>query len=342
MVEKNFFISFNSADREWAEWVAWTLEEVKYSTIIQTWDFRPGENFILEMQRAAITCERTIMVLSANYLASLFTQPEWTAAFVNDPQGRARKLVPVRVASCELPGLLQSIVYCDLVGLNEAVAKKSLLEAVSKERPKPSSKPSFPGRAPSFPGITSMVPPRDMSEEVAAIRELLDILGTSYQTFVAQCRIRNEVVEEMRKRLKIEERLEYERFFSRYYSTMTDEERYLHNIIRSYTANVLSEYNARALEIMQQHPDLLDKINLLPELKRHLIIWLSKYKGVFQETKSMCLVYVGVEEKVPFPRGVEQELKTYLNLITKPAPKQEAVVTTRKSRKRPSKTRTRN
>ncbi|RXK82593.1 toll/interleukin-1 receptor domain-containing protein [Chlorobaculum sp. 24CR] len=49
--QKDFFISYTSADRQWAEWIAWHLEQAGYSTIIQAWDFHPGSNVILEMQR---------------------------------------------------------------------------------------------------------------------------------------------------------------------------------------------------------------------------------------------------------------------------------------------------
>ncbi len=41
---KNFFISDNKADRAWAEWIAWQLEEADYSTEIQAWDFRPASS----------------------------------------------------------------------------------------------------------------------------------------------------------------------------------------------------------------------------------------------------------------------------------------------------------
>jgi len=61
---KHFFISYNKADREWAEWIAWALEEAGYSTILQAWDFGPGANFVLEMDKAAKEAERTIAVLS--------------------------------------------------------------------------------------------------------------------------------------------------------------------------------------------------------------------------------------------------------------------------------------
>jgi hypothetical protein len=52
------------------------------------------------------------------YLKAEFTQPEWTAAFAQDPTGMKRKLIPVRVAECALTGMLLARIYIDLVGLN--------------------------------------------------------------------------------------------------------------------------------------------------------------------------------------------------------------------------------
>jgi hypothetical protein len=69
----DFFVSYNSANKAWAEWMAWELEAAGYTTKIQAWDFGPGSNFVLEMQRAAVACERTIAVLSPTYLTSQFT-----------------------------------------------------------------------------------------------------------------------------------------------------------------------------------------------------------------------------------------------------------------------------
>src|ERR1700736_3533038 len=97
---KDFFISYNKAERAWAEWIAWQLEQVGYTTILQAWDFKPGGNFALEMQKATGEAKRTIAVLSPDYLKAQFTQPEWTAAFVQDPTGEKGLLVPVRVREC--------------------------------------------------------------------------------------------------------------------------------------------------------------------------------------------------------------------------------------------------
>lgn len=140
---KDFFVSYNRADKQWAEWIAWTLEEAGYSVVIQAWDFRPGGNFVLDMQRAAAESQKTIAVLSNTYLASAYTQPEWAAAFANDPQAIERKLIPVRVKECQPSGMLRPLVYVDLVGVAETEAKQRLLDAM-KERVKPEKKPDFP------------------------------------------------------------------------------------------------------------------------------------------------------------------------------------------------------
>ena len=43
---KDFFISYNKADQQWAEWIAWQLEAAGYKTIIQAWDSKYTENFV--------------------------------------------------------------------------------------------------------------------------------------------------------------------------------------------------------------------------------------------------------------------------------------------------------
>ncbi|MCT7658037.1 toll/interleukin-1 receptor domain-containing protein [Mycobacterium deserti] len=79
--------------------------------------------------------------------------PEWAAKFAQDPKGLGRKLVPVRVAPCDIEGLLGQIIYCDLVGLDEEAARKRLLSQLSPGRTKPAVAPSFPGSTvePAFP-----------------------------------------------------------------------------------------------------------------------------------------------------------------------------------------------
>ncbi|WP_324778806.1 toll/interleukin-1 receptor domain-containing protein [Thiobacillus sedimenti] len=154
----DFFVSYTSADKAWAEWIGFVLEEEGFTVVIQAWDFRPGSNFVLEMQRAATEADRTIMVLSPDYLKSQFASPEWAASFAQDPQGLKRKLVPVMVRQCQPPGLLSSVVHISLVGDDESTARGLLLNGLDAKRAKPAQRPTFPGAGAgrshkAFPGV---------------------------------------------------------------------------------------------------------------------------------------------------------------------------------------------
>jgi hypothetical protein len=140
----DFFVSYTSADRPWAEWIAWELEHAGHRAVIQAWDFLPGSNFVLAMHEAARTAKRTIAVLSPAFLESPYAAAEWAAAFRDDPTGKQRKLVPVRVRECNPDGLLGSVVYVDVVGLSEAASRAALLAGVTDGRAKPTGAPAFP------------------------------------------------------------------------------------------------------------------------------------------------------------------------------------------------------
>ena len=116
---KDFFISYTGADRRWAEWIAWCLEQDGYTVIIQAWDFPAGSNFVYEMDKALKEAQRVVAVLSPAYLTSEYAFTEWAVAFRGDPQGKERLLLPVRVEECQVEGLLGPLVYCDLVGSDE-------------------------------------------------------------------------------------------------------------------------------------------------------------------------------------------------------------------------------
>jgi|GEM_PF-2058013 hypothetical protein len=76
------------------------------NTIHQAWDFRPGNNFVLRMDGAYKEAERTIAVLSPDFLSSSFAPSEWAIALKKDPTSEKGLIVPVRVRKCELDGLL--------------------------------------------------------------------------------------------------------------------------------------------------------------------------------------------------------------------------------------------
>lgn len=71
-MRKDFFISYSRKDQRCAEWIAWQLEEAGYTVVINVWDFRPGGNFVLEMSKLVEGADRTIAVLSPEYLDNEF------------------------------------------------------------------------------------------------------------------------------------------------------------------------------------------------------------------------------------------------------------------------------
>ena len=161
----DYFVSHTKADRAWAEWIAWVLEDDGHSVLVQAWDFVPGSNWIHGMQAGVARAARTIAVLSPAYLLSEYGTAEWEAAWASDPTGKQRKLLVTRVKECGRPGLLSGVVSVDLFGSTEAEARARLRSMVSgavSGRAKPKVPPSFPGsramaREPRFPGALPRV-----------------------------------------------------------------------------------------------------------------------------------------------------------------------------------------
>lgn len=202
-MKNDFFISYTGSDRQWAEWIAWQLEKTGgYSTVIQAWDFNAGNNFILEMHRAAKETDRTIAILSSRYLESLYAQPEWAAALVQDPTGSTRLLIPIRIEDVQPDGLLAALIYIDLAGLSESVAKDRLLKEIrqtlSNDSARPETAPDFPAssvhsmkKEPRFPGTLPSVwnlPRRNpnFTGRVQALEDIRESLNKGHNTALTQ------------------------------------------------------------------------------------------------------------------------------------------------------------
>ncbi|WP_391531140.1 toll/interleukin-1 receptor domain-containing protein, partial [Candidatus Frankia nodulisporulans] len=142
-----FFVSYTATDRPWSEWIAWQLEENGYQVLVQAWDFVPGVDWRRKMDQGVAHATRTIAVVSAAYLISVYGGEEWRAARAADPEGLQRRLLPMRVEDCDLPDELQTVVSVDLFGLTASTTRDRLLTAVRAAllgREKPTVEPEFP------------------------------------------------------------------------------------------------------------------------------------------------------------------------------------------------------
>lgn len=130
--EWDLYISYAAADKEWAEWIAWTLEDAGYRILVQAWDISPGAPLTSRIDQAISRSAGTLVILSSAYAESPFGEAEWQAAWRHDPTGTQRRIIPVRVDDSAPPrGLLSTLVYLDLQGLGEAAAKGRLVSNIS-------------------------------------------------------------------------------------------------------------------------------------------------------------------------------------------------------------------
>ena len=140
---QKFFISFNSADRDKAHWIAWTLKEAGHEVAVHDWEIPAGGNAPLWMNTKLAWAERLIAVTSPDYVPARYSPMEWAAQIWNDPDGTRGSVIPVLVRpTSNIPPLLRGLSRIDLTNCSETEAKRRLLENVNFPAP-PERKPAF-------------------------------------------------------------------------------------------------------------------------------------------------------------------------------------------------------
>jgi hypothetical protein len=170
----DFFISYAPADESWATWMAWELEQAGYRTMLQAWDFVPGTNFIDFMDRGVSRATAVLALLSEHYLRSRYGRLEWQAAIRASPEDPGRRLITVRIAECELEGLLSTITFVDLASVNDPERARALLLARIAQamagRAQPTLRPGYPTSA--RPRQAAPVPVPRTSRAVSHLHQL--------------------------------------------------------------------------------------------------------------------------------------------------------------------------
>jgi hypothetical protein len=154
---------------------------------------------------------------------------------------------------------------------------------------------------------------RSLASPVAPMQTIHDLLSRTWSAFVAQSRRRNVLVAAMRRRLRIRDRLQYEKFFFHYFHDMNRDEKFEFSQIRAITEGPLHEGNSKVLDLLSANPDCFDQVPAFADLQQHLVFWLNKYERVFKITPEMCVLYTGVEDGVKFPPGVDKAVAKWLD-----------------------------
>lgn len=145
-----------------------------------------------------------------------------------------------------------------------------------------------------------------------AVVRIAQYQDNTYTTFKAQAARRNELGEMISDRLKVKRDKQWEKFFAFYFPQMTDEELFVFQQIRGMTETGLFDNNLAIIEELEANPEIYQEIEGTRALQQHLAFWLNKFESVFLKRQDMCLLYVGVEDGVPYPSGVDQNVKAWL------------------------------
>lgn len=181
----DFLIIYASADRAWADWFAWQLEESGYSVLSEARDSRSGPASIAKLYEGSRRPIQAVAVTSHAYLASESPTLELDEIFSTGAQGP--QLTPILVASIDTSELAGrgSI---DLVGLDEEAARIALLEGVRRLRAKAPLAPQFPpgsiSGSPARPRFPLALPPiwnvpRPRNPDFRGREDLLDDLSSN-------------------------------------------------------------------------------------------------------------------------------------------------------------------
>ena len=311
------FISYSRADMEVVDWLKrlrMYFAPFGQRGTLDPWDdgrIAPGTPWQAEIERALDAAGAAVLLVGPGFLASAFVQDHELPRLLDAAARRGLRLFPLIVGYCawevvEL-GRLQSFnpPSQPLESLSQAQANKVMNElAIAVDAAMRSLVTAAPKSVVGAAGAAAAL--------WQAMRRMSLALGDSRVAFSAQAHRRDRLVAALEARLGFHNELEYEKFFLRHHAELDAPERFEFDQIRAMTEGPLHDANRTMLDALEQQPALLDTLPGMTALRQHLVFWLNKYERVFKANPAMCLLYVGVEDGVPFPSGIDDAVETWL------------------------------
>jgi TIR domain len=115
LLRYDVFLSYSHRDEKWVQkWLLPRLEAEGLRVCIDFRDFELGAPSLVEMERSVLQSQRTLLILTPEYLSSEWAEFENILAQTLDPAARQRRLIPLLLKPCELPLRIRSLTYLDL------------------------------------------------------------------------------------------------------------------------------------------------------------------------------------------------------------------------------------
>jgi hypothetical protein len=118
--QRDFFISFNSADQAYGDAINAALRAAGFTTFYYPQDVDPGDNIPKWMDNALMNSAQTLALYSPAYTndKAVYSKAERYASWYDDPESKKRKLVPVVLNKTAMTPLIKMISYIDVAGKN--------------------------------------------------------------------------------------------------------------------------------------------------------------------------------------------------------------------------------
>ncbi len=126
------FISYSSLDKVWVRGeLLKRIEQAGLKAFIDFRDFKGGAPSIKEMERGVVTCTKTLLVLTPDYIESEWCEIENIMAAKLSPANRDLRLIPLLKTECSKPPRIAALTHVDFTdGADLDLAWRQLLTAL--------------------------------------------------------------------------------------------------------------------------------------------------------------------------------------------------------------------
>lgn len=128
--QRDFFISFNSADLAYAEAIDAALRAEGFTTFYHPRDLGPGGNIPIWMDDALMNSAQTLALYSPDYTKdkAVYSKAERYATWWQDPEGKKRKLIPILLRDTQFTPLMAMVSRIEVTGRTPKEAATFVVE----------------------------------------------------------------------------------------------------------------------------------------------------------------------------------------------------------------------